>query len=152
MAKFKPNESCHCGSGKKYKKCHGAVAETVSPKSSANPTSQAPELKGTWGLSGTEMILSILQFSTEDPNTPMNSAHPGGKEGLYKVEFVLSRPNSPTVADNQASFDLSKVTGDSHIFLEVPQKVGTDEEEYLVAIFESNLPEGNFLFTWLSKR
>ena len=92
------------------------------------------------------MILSILRFNSKDADAPMNSAHPSGKDGLYKVEFVLSRPNSPALADNRASFDLSNVSGDSHIFLGVPQKVATDEEEFLVAIFEANLPEENFLF------
>lgn len=134
MSKIKPNQPCYCGSGRKYKKCCGTVAE----KSIENEkSSNKPQLEGTWGISGTEIILSILRHYS-DPNDPRNSAHPGGTKGKYKVSFVLSKPNYAPLEENHITVVNDDVIGNSHLF------IGNYNE--LRCEFETVLPEGRFIF------
>lgn len=136
MSKYKPNEPCYCKSGKKYKKCHGATGQNMTSNSFNQKWSSYPELDGTWGLDGMGISMSLLR-GYKDPNDPRNSALPSGTKGKYKVSFILSRPNHAPVDEKMISFDIDKVTGDSHLFLGSPDdsrmevKLSLLEEDFI---------------------
>jgi hypothetical protein len=124
MTKVGRNEQCHCGSGKKYKKCHGAPAKTASVQRN-NTQTHVHEVAGVGGLSGMETMMHIMV--TENPDAPKT---PTGLPGKYKVTLVLNRPGYSAFKENEINFTDS-IEGDSHMF------IGANE-----LVFEATLPNG----------
>jgi SEC-C motif len=137
MPKFKPNQPCHCGSGRKFKRCHGAIGITDNSNLKQSSRSKETELLGTWGLPGSEIVMSFLRHYA-DPNDSRNYANPGGANGKYKVSFVLTRPNSSPLKENHITIDNGDIIGDSHIIV-------SDQQEFRCEI-EAVMADGTFIF------
>src|SRR5438477_932163 len=135
MTKVGRNEPCPCGSGKKFKKCHGAPTQKVVEKHErAAGHDGYPQLEGTWGLPGIGMFMTIAKANTKNPDDPMNAASPSGSPGKYKIIFLLSRPGYNPLDENHVSFE-DDLRGDSHLFIGDPKEVE--------AQIEAKLPDGN---------
>lgn len=118
MQKVGRNEPCPCGSGKKYKKCHGLPAQVTSGKPEERiRQGDYPQLVGTWGLSGIPFFMTITRLNSKNPDDPRNAAPPSGSPGKYKVRFILSRPGYSPLAENHISFDDDQIRGDSHFLI-----------------------------------
>lgn len=128
MAKIGRNDICPCGSGRKYKKCCGAVTLTGRASEVANePPSTAPALSAGfayWGLPGFQQDL-IFYPVFEDPNDPRGIGGPGGLPGKYKVVFTLSRPGFSLLPEHQYSV-AEQLKGDSHLAIAEPKHAGVD--------------------------
>ncbi len=94
-----------------------------------------PELKGTWGLAGMEMLMNVVPFNSKKPKKFLS---PGGGKGKYKVSFVLSKPNYAPLDENHISFDIDKINGDSHLFIGNPEDLRIE--------LSAKLPEGDYFF------
>ncbi len=143
------NEPCPCGSGKKFKKCHG--------RSGASPAPLQPPTTGT--IVGEKNIdaLATLDPDQTSASVPLEG-FPGqhqqyvvvnefadatpsvriGLAGEYKVIFVLSRPGRAPRADRDVSFKLGP-EGDSHLSINAKHVLpaGTEEKAILAVHLDS---------------
>jgi hypothetical protein len=108
-AKVGRNDPCPCGSGKKYKKCHGSPSTPAqdprTPVTSAKP----------WGVPGEEHKLWVVpRFKGQPPVSAMDDL--AGQPGKYKVQLLFSRPGYPITAEREHKF-IDAVIGDSHIMI-----------------------------------
>src|ERR1044071_9879721 len=99
MQKVGRNDPCFCGSGKKYKKCHGLPVQVASGKREERiRQGDSPQLIGTWGLPGIPFFMTITRLNSKNPADPRNAAPSSGSPGKYKVRFILSRPGYSPLA------------------------------------------------------
>jgi SEC-C motif len=101
MAKIGRNDACPCGSGLKYKRCHGSVVEPkTAPGNLALGATQAGlQIAGFPGQH--QQFHQIFRFKEGDPR---NDLPIEGAPGDYKVVFVLKRPGYPLHPERQISF------------------------------------------------
>ncbi len=116
MSRQKPNESCNCKSGRKYKKCHGATGRDYN-EIEPTPKRQNSSMSGILGLPGIGLLFGYQRRSSE-MNNPMNKTLPEGAPGKYRVRFVLSRPMFSPLEENHLVFDLDNSAGNSHFFID----------------------------------
>lgn len=116
MAKIGRNDACPCGSGLKYKRCHGSVVEPkTAPGNLALGATQAGLQIG--GFPGQhQQFHQIFRFKEGDPR---NDLPIEGAPGDYKVVFVLKRPGYPLHPERQISFSSGHL-GDSHVAISKP--------------------------------
>ena len=122
MRKIGRNDSCPCGSGKKYKKCHGM---TTNKASAPDPHAKPPSPSGTtsvqmspMGLPGQHQhVITLNKF--RDPNDSRNVGGPQGLPGKYSATFVLARPGFNLLPERQHSF-APGLRGDSHLAIAKP--------------------------------
>jgi hypothetical protein len=87
IAKIGRNRPCPCGSGKKFKKCHGVdQLKAKSQEGGGKVTAQVPS----FGLPG--QVGSYTMVPLFEPGDPRNPPDPTGLPGRYKVTFTLCRP------------------------------------------------------------
>src|ERR1017187_10139215 len=106
MPKPSRNAPCACGSGKKYKRCHGLAFRP--PIKAKEGTSSAVGQKQSMlkvnvrrlGLPGQAIHLTSVN-KWKDPNDPRNKAEPRGGPGKYQVIFTLQRPGFPLFGEGQ---------------------------------------------------
>jgi hypothetical protein len=118
MSNIGRNDLCPCGSGLKYKRCHGSVLNSPAeiPKGTTPPDSRE-ERVSLVGFPGTYQTLhQIYQFKGDDPR---NHLPLGGSPGLYEVTFILHRPGYKLQREGQLSF-ASGLRGDSHLAITRP--------------------------------
>src|SRR2546428_11617245 len=89
------NDPCPCGSGKKYKKCHGKNPVAKPPPASQPPIKAELPIAGMSGHM--QWIASVPRFS--DPLDPRNQGGPQGLPGKYRVTFTLHRPGFPVLPE-----------------------------------------------------
>ncbi len=128
MSKLGRNDPCHCGSGKKYKRCHGlnsapaAVAPPEGPYRAAKVHKAGladPSVNlGHMGFPGLAQAI-VMEPVFVDRNDPRNRSGPIGQPGKYEVTFVLQRPGYPLTPETRASF-AQGLTGDSHLAISKP--------------------------------
>lgn len=116
MAKIGRNAPCPCGSRKKFKKCHGRGASTLTAQGS--PAIRMPPQGTTHtlpakGLPGLPQYLTVV-FEYQDPADSRNRLGPQGQPGQYEVVFTLSRPGFSLQPEYNASF-AAGLKGTSHI-------------------------------------
>ena len=89
MIKFGRNEPCHCGSGKKYKKCHVAAdqAERDRQRREEQSSNPADELSEAFSLAKEGSLPAGANLSTDDPK--LGGLSPQSKEIL--LEYVQRR-------------------------------------------------------------
>jgi hypothetical protein len=151
MAKIGRNELCPCGSGKKFKKCHGSLnpqqgqapipAMTRTPKTPPPVTADVDML----GLPGMQQHL-LMRRHYKNPNDSRNAGDLGGMRGEYKVVFTLSRPGFPLLPERRYSAS-SNLKGDSHLAIAKPALKFLDGNEFDQIEIEGNTPDGHFVFT-----
>jgi len=148
MDKVGRNEPCPCGSGKKFKKCHGSSATEPARGLIGTPTKMPKRprtAKGSIeGLPGAQQHLLMAHFS--DPSDPQNAGDVVGIPGKYKVTFTLSRPGFPLTSENHFSA-ASNLKGDSHLAIAKPALLFLDGQEFDLLRFECRTPNGTFVFT-----
>ncbi len=132
------NESCQCGSGKKYKKCCGAPTRTVPSNYTGAVQEKARPLVGTWGLPGIEINMVLTRRSSTNPDYPGNFATTGGAPGKYKVSFILSRPEHAPLRENHVTFSDQDIVGDSHL------RISETDDTRVDILWD--LPEGRITF------
>lgn len=126
------NEPCPCGSGKKFKKCHGRAGASGQPR----PKSGGPALAGSQSIIEESHTLAPNQTSASVRLAGFPGQHqhfvvvnefgdkrpsdPAGQPGEYKVVFVLNRPGRAPRADRDVSFNLG-AEGDSHLSISAVQ-------------------------------
>jgi hypothetical protein len=124
------NESCPCGSGKKYKKCHGAaVPPKVTAKTPENkPTTTSANLPlAKLGLPGASYQLHVRGAKSGQPRTLPSVV----LQDKYRVVLTLTRTVSES---HKLSFE-SGVTGDSYIHFAKPKKERTDSDADEMVVF-----------------
>ncbi len=139
-AKTGRNDPCPCGSGIKFKKCHGSPVSSVGPTKPKSPSTQLENARGLapdqttasvqlGGFPGqSQRYVVVNEFKDGRPSNP------AGHEGEYKVVFVFSRPGRAQRGDREISFDLS-AEGDSHLSLNAPISLAVDaKHEAIVAM------------------
>jgi SEC-C motif len=128
MANVGRNVPCPCGSGKKYKKCHGSLRNSASAgrfypvaKEATIPAKPASKISAQLppkGLPGIQQALIVVPMFA-DPNDPRNQGGPQGRPGLYEVIFTLCRPGFPLTQEREiASAD--DLSGNSHLAIAKP--------------------------------
>jgi hypothetical protein len=120
MTKIGRNEPCSCGSGKKYKRCCGKMANTIQPKSifTAEQPVTAPIKVNIPGLSGHRQAM-ILQNYFSDPKDSRHSEDINGEPGEYGVVFTLHRPGIPLRPEGDYAI-AEHMQGDSHLAIAKP--------------------------------
>jgi hypothetical protein len=130
MEKIGRNDPCHCGSGKKYKRCHGQTSPptTLQKSNSEGPYRAASVDKagldkpvinlGQMGLPGFDQAIVVEQIY-KDPRDPRNKSGPVGQSGKYEVTLTLHRPGYPLAPETNASFG-DGLVGDSHLAISRP--------------------------------
>ena len=108
----KPNDPCNCGSGRKFKKCHGGKAQ----KSFFTTPARRRPITTSIGMPGHRALIGLCRRSS-DPTNPMNNNLPSGVHGQYNVVFKFAKPNHDPLVENHVSFDPTVIKGDSHLFL-----------------------------------
>ncbi len=112
------NDPCICGSGKKYKKCHGRNRSAASPLPPPPDQDRTKAELPIAGMSGhVQSIISVPQFA--DPRDPRNQGGPQGLPGAYGVTFTFSRPGFSTLVEYQCA-DATHVESDSHLAIAKP--------------------------------
>lgn len=102
------NDPCHCGSGKKFKKCHGAPV--------AIAARQNLSVKVRDGMPGTLHYVGVSAMPTpKEPYAPVQ----GGGLGQYKVVLTLARPGQPLLPEAEAT-SFENMQGDSHLAIAEP--------------------------------
>lgn len=148
MSKIGRNQPCPCGSGKKFKRCHGSSENKPVPSTSSplNPTSEKQPRAdlGFPGLPGAHQHL-LMRAYFSDPNDPRNLGGPEGMPGQYKVIFTLNRPGFALAAENHF-LPASNLTGDSHLAIAKPALTFLDGREFDKLYFGCNTPNGRFGF------
>ena len=148
MTKIGRNEPCPCGSGKKFKRCHGAAENEALPSTpsslSATSRKQPQANLGFPGLPGARQHL-LMRHYFNDPNDPRNLGGPGGIPGKYKVTFTLNRPGFALAAENHF-LPASNLRGDSHLGIAKPALTFLDGQDSDKLYFECNTPNGRFGF------
>src|SRR5216683_3904537 len=111
MEKIGRNERCPCGSGLKYKKCHGR--ESVPISKPAMTVTQSPTIRfeplGFPGQNG--HIVTEPRFSVGDPR---NEGGPDGSPGDYDVIFTLARQGW-AIGSERSIVPAAQLVGDSHL-------------------------------------
>lgn len=117
MKKIGRNALCPCGSGKKYKKCHGAVAAASQNAPGGRSDRRMFQLPHTGMPGQTHHITLVAQFGeADDARNRTNSA---GQPGRYKVIFVFNRPGYPLRPEGSIDFS-DALKGDSHLAILPP--------------------------------
>jgi hypothetical protein len=129
--KISRNDSCPCGSGKKYKKCHGANGALPSGnqlKPGAHPRVGSiviPQEK--LGLPGAAYQLHTRGRTAGEPFMPPSNA----LQDRYRVVFTLTR----AVEDSKTLSFESGITGDSYIQFAKPANARTSTDVHEMVIF-----------------
>lgn len=111
------NEPCHCGSGKKFKKCHGAFQPArVSAPTEIPLDATSGELSHS-GFPGEHQNLTLVNTFRSDLG--IGSTHEGDV-GKYDLVFVLVRPCFAPKSDREVDFDLA-AKGNSHVSISSPR-------------------------------
>lgn len=109
QTKIGRNDPCHCGSGKKFKKCHGAPM-------SEPPKQNTMSAKIPAGMPGMLQYLGLVAMpAPKEPYAPVQ----GGGPGIYKVVLTLSRPGQPLMREGQVT-SFENMQGDSHLAIADP--------------------------------
>jgi Methylamine utilization protein MauJ/SEC-C motif len=127
MAKIGRNASCPCGSGKKYKKCHGREQTALSVPGAPPiriPAQGATQNLPAEGLPGLPQYLTVV-FEYRDPQDPRNRPGPQGQPGEYEVVFTFSRPGFSLQPEYNASF-ADGLKGTSHLAICGPSHTSID--------------------------
>jgi hypothetical protein len=124
------NQPCPCGSGKKYKKCHGATNATNAvqregpdrPITPAMPPSTETFSVNVTGFPGQQqhwVLVKKFKPEVQKPSSPV------GHPGEYRVVYVLSRPGHSPTEERDFSFDLAAkgAEGDSHLSMSPPAEL-----------------------------
>jgi hypothetical protein len=147
MKKLGRNDPCPCGSGKKYKKCHGFLKDSQLPAQRNNQDKVAGMTinLSDLGLSGQlQYIYSIPQF--KDPKDSRNVGGPQGLPGKYKIVFVLSRPGIPIHPEYNYSFE-SGLKGNSHLAISKPAFSPPSLPDANKILIRASTQDGNFKFS-----
>lgn len=118
------NHTCPCGSGKKYKKCHGnddGPAQGSIPQKRLTANIALPPLTGLCGLQQWIIIAPTYADSTD----PRNAWDPQGRPGEYDVVFTLSRPGYPLTGEHSLTAS-AHLQGDSHLAITRPANILAD--------------------------
>ena len=128
MTQLSRNSPCPCGSGKKYKKCHG-MGKPGPPSLVFNLA-----VHGLPGQNGRYYV--VPEFKTGDPR---NSSPPQGAPGDYRVIFTLAKPGYALVPEDQPK-SADHLTGTSHLKLPGPFTIDATLEsgEMIPCSFELN--------------
>jgi hypothetical protein len=129
MKKIGRNNPCHCGSGKKYKRCHGETSAASPQKVKSEGPYRATSVNkaglnsptvdlGYMGLPGFAQAI-VVEQTFKDPSDPRNRSGPIGQPGKYEVTFSLQRPGYPLAPETKASF-ADGLKGDSHLAISRP--------------------------------
>jgi hypothetical protein len=138
------NEQCPCGSGKKYKKCHGMNRSEPEPKRSSIPAGATSVNMARMGLSGQHQHMIVInQF--QDPGDPRNVGGPQGLPGRYAVTFVLARPGFSLLPEGQHSF-APGLRGDSHLAIAKPAFSPPGNPDADQIMIRGATEDGNFVF------
>lgn len=121
MTKPGRNSLCPCGSGKKYKKCHGPGELKNDAVITQRPLSQRLPLGGLHGL---QQHLTVVPLY-EDPSDPRNSDGPQGRPGKYEVVFTFSRPGY-SITKEYSALASEFLQGDSHLAITKPSNTLVD--------------------------
>jgi hypothetical protein len=122
MGKTGRNDPCHCGSGKKYKKCHVDIDRNIKQKIT-HPTPISHNLPQQ-GLPGTSQVFTIVPIY-KNPLDKRNRADDQGHEGEYEMIVTLSRPGyfiQPESNLKSSEF----LEGDSHLAIRYPANPQAD--------------------------
>lgn len=102
MAKIGRNERCPCGSGKKYKNCHGGnsagkpdasgpLHSQKSVEKVTQPGMSVPINYWEWSLPGERLMLTWCNKTSQEPSVNSTS-EPIGNPGDYAAIVILYRP------------------------------------------------------------
>src|SRR5271155_4139723 len=121
------NEPCPCGSGKKYKKCHGAVqapARTTMPEKKPTTSVNIPQSK--LGLPGASYQLHAHGGKKGDPPSFSAVALPD----KYRVVLTLTR----TVPETHNLTFQAGLMGDSYVHFAKPEgeRAASDADEMVI--------------------
>lgn len=149
MANVGRNEPCPCGSGKKFKKCHGSPTYQQMPavaRPAAGTSKTSPPLTfeiNPVGVPGTRHHLVNFRKGAD---ARQQAEDIGGSPGKYRVTFTLNRPGFPLTPERHylASTFLK---GDSHLAIAKPALMFLDGEDYDLLQFECTTPNGRLVFT-----
>jgi hypothetical protein len=139
------NQPCPCGSGKKYKRCHGATSNAtagaagdvdrpITPAMPAATDSMSVDLAGFPGQQQHWVLVNKFKPEARKPSSPV------GHEGEYRVVYVLSRPGHSPTGERDFSFDLAAkgATGDSHLSMSPPAELIRSERDRIELHIETN--------------
>jgi len=150
------NDPCPCGSGLKYKYCHGgpAGADARQPRHSrATAAPEKPTLNTTLkvlGLGGQAQHLVAVNHY-RDPDDPRNLGVPKGLPGEYECVFVLNRPGVNLIPENQHSF-AEGMEGDSHLAISKPAFSPPGNPDADQILINGETEDGHFEFIGLPNR
>src|ERR1700686_1352201 len=146
------NEPCPCGSGKKYKKCHGrngnnTSASETQPKRASIPASATNIKINVMGLPGQHQhAIAVNQF--RNPGDRRNVGGPQGLTGKYTATFVLARPGFNLLPEGHHSFALG-LRGDSHLAIAKPAFSPPGNPDADQIMIKATTEDGNFVFDGL---
>lgn len=138
------NDPCPCGSGKKYKKCHGAPApppQSAAPQPSQSPNRQPITRSIPTGMPGMLQYVGFMVKlpASPDPHVPIQ----GGGEGFYKVVFTLARPGYPLTPEGQFH-TFETLQGDSHLAIAKPAYSIAADDDVEHVILQAQTEDGYF--------
>ena len=142
MSKLGRNDACPCGSGKKYKRCHGSSGQQLA---NAGLPPRATSMKVTFlGLPAQQEHLHVInQFVDGDAR---NDIPVQGTEGDYKVTFVLARPGYSLLPEGNLSF-ATGLRGDSHLAIAKPAFIPPGNPDADQILIVGHTEDGEFRFT-----
>lgn len=140
MAKVGRNDPCPCGSGKRFKGCHGAGRPAVQLPDLriTNPKQTTAELP-LRGMPGIQEFLTVVP-EYKSPADPHNREGPQGHPGDYDLEFTFCRPGVPLQGERSVSFGPG-LKGDSHLAITFPanESVAHDVDRLQLDVISENL-------------
>ena len=84
------NDPCHCGSGKKYKRCHLALDELEERKSSPSPTPLSESDSARWPVTAASGLgTGLTDFASIVDDSSESSESPSPRLGLGRVASLL---------------------------------------------------------------
>lgn len=138
------NDPCPCGSGLKFKRCHGSVVDPKSAtagKLALGATHTGSILGGFPGQH--QQLHQMFRFKEGDPR---NDLPPMGAPGEYEVIFVLRRPGYALLPERQISFSTGHL-GDSHLAISKPAFTPPGNEDADQILIQARNENGYFEFT-----
>ncbi len=143
MSKIGRNDPCPCGSGKKYKRCHGTSGGSLQPENAGLPGAKSLSVTFMGLPAQAEHLHVINRFKDGDPR---NEIPLQGTEGDYKVTFDLTRPGYNLLPEGNLSF-ATGLRGDSHLAISKPAFAPPGNPDADQILIMGRTEDGEFRFS-----
>ena len=141
------NSPCHCGSGKKFKKCHGAPQSVRALRADHGSATPLPPKTVTTSVPPDGFPGQALHYAVVTVFLDGSQSRPEGSPGLYRVRFTMARRDAGNRTPDNVDCTLD-LMGDSHILLPRDES-GPANLPFGRLLIEQETPQGRFTFEGL---